>query len=267
MDHGPIDPDRETSACPRRMSASDGNCYVVKMRSSGPKSSFNEYVASGIAIIFGLPAAEPTVVHLGADLIRRTPALQGAQIKPGPYFATRYVTDAYDVDRNAGFSAQPEPVTNLEEIPSFVVFDILVNNTDRNDGNTLLAPSRDDEGRVVGYRYMLIDHGHCFGGPSWDSDTVSGLPYELAHVPWRTDDIESEKDFCGPAERMAGLSGEDVDKAREGLPGVWDVPADEYAALRKAVTSRSAGKVLDAIRANRRRFAGWYGKIDDWRDG
>ena len=267
MDHGPIDPEEETSTCPRRMSASDGNCYVVKMRNDGPKSNFNEYVASGIARIFGLPTAEPTVVHLGADLIRRTPALQGAQIEPGPYLATRYVRDAYDVGRNAGFSAQPEPVTNLEDVPSFVVFDILVNNKDRNDGNTLLAPSRDDEGRLVGYRYMLIDHGHCFGGPSWDSDTVSDLPYELAHVPWRTDGIEGEGGFCGPAERMAGLSGEDVDKAGGGLPGEWGVPADEYGALKEAVTSRSAGRMLGAIRANQSLFAGWYGRIDGWCDG
>lgn len=257
MDHGPIDPEEETSTCPRRMSASDGNCYVVKMRNGGPKSNFNEYVASGIAKIFRLPTAEPTVVHLGADFVRRMPALQGAQIEPGPYLATRYVRGAYDVGRNARFSAQPEQVTNLEDVPSFVVFDILVNNKDRNDGNTLLAPSRDDEGHLVGYRYMLIDHGHCFGGPSWDSDTVSDLPYELAHVPWRTDGVGGEGDFCDPAECMAGLSGKNVDKAREGLPDKWDVPAGEYEALRDAVTSRSAGRMLDAIRVNQGLFAGW----------
>lgn len=250
MDHGPIDPEEETSTCPRRMDASDGNCYVVKMRNGGPKSNFNEHVASGIARIFRLPTAEPTVVHLGADLIRRTPALQGAQIEPGPYLATRYVPGAYDMDGNAGFSAQPEPVTNLEEIHTFVVFDMLVNDKDRSGGNTLLAPSRDDKGRLVGYRYMLIDHGHCFGGPSWDSDTVSDLPYELAHVPWRADGVKGEGDFCDPAERMAGLSGEDVDKAGGGLPGEWDAPAGEYEALRDAVTSRSASKMLDATRAN-----------------
>lgn len=244
------------------MSASDGHCYVVKVRSGGPKPNFNEYVASGIAKAFGLPVAEPAVVHLGADFIRSAPALQDARIEPGPYFATRYMPDAHIADEEFGFKAQPEPITNLEEIPAFVVFDILVNNKDRNDGNTLLVPSRDDDGQHLGYRYVLIDHGHCFGGPSWDAETASDLPYELVHVPWPTDEIGGEGDFCGPADQMAGLQGKDVDKAKKNMPVEWDVPADEYDALKNAVASRSADRILGVIRANQRLFAGWHGRID-----
>ena len=50
MDYGPVAPDTETLTCPRRMGASDGFDYVVKVRDGGPKSLFNEYVAARIAV-------------------------------------------------------------------------------------------------------------------------------------------------------------------------------------------------------------------------
>ena len=258
LDMGPIRPGRETWAHPRRMMASDGNSYVVKIRNGADsKSFFNEFVASNIALRVGLPAAEPVVIHLGAELIGRSPDLKDAGIEPGAYYATRYLDDACAISDEQGLVVQPSSIANLEDVPALVIFDIFVHNTDRHGGNTLLVPSGGAR-----YRYLLIDHGHCFGGPDWGPDGASDLAYELAGVTWSTDGVTGESDFAAPAALMAGLGEADIDAARDGLPGEWDVPAEDYKALRGSMSSRRRDPMLDTVRANRPIFAGWRRAAD-----
>ena len=265
MDYGPVAPDTETLTCPRRMRASDGFDYVVKVRDGGPKSLFNEYVAAKIAQWAGLSVAEPAIVHLGAKFIERTPALRSDRVRPGPYFATKFYDKAYDVYDMAGPRPKPAAITNLEEVPGFVAFDVFVNNTDRNDGNTILVPSN---GGRAGYRYLLIDHGHCFGGPKWDSDTAADLPYEIADVPWQTGGTMGEVSFRDPVDKIARMNRDDMDRAKDGLPGEWDIPGGDYDALKNTMSSREPGKMLDAIRdaikSGKFRPAVRPGALDRW---
>lgn len=163
------------------MSANDGNDYVVKMPGSGnTRSFFNEFLAVNIARMAGLFAAEPAVVHVSGELIGRSPDLQAARALPGPHFATRHRRGVYTASGGMWLQIQPELIANLKDVPAFVVFDVLVHNTDRHGGNTLLVPSY---GGRLGCQCMLIDHGHCFSGPCRDHDTVSDMPYRLAGVP------------------------------------------------------------------------------------
>ena len=244
------------------MSANDGNDYVVKMPGSGnSKSFFNEFLAANIARMAGLFAAEPAVVNVGDELIGRSPDLQAARALPGPHFATRYRRGAYTTSGRIRLQIQPELIANLKDVPSFVVFDVLVHNTDRHGGNTLLVPS--DGGRP-GYQYMLIDHGHCFGGPYWNHDTVSDMAYKLAGVPWRTDSVAGIDDFAGPADRLTRLAAARIDEARSGLPGEWAIPADDYEALRCTLSSRRPNSILDAIKAGGDRLAGSRTTLDYW---
>ena len=260
MDYGPIVSDMETSTCPRRMAADDGHSYVVKMLDGGRKARFNEYVAANIARNVGLSVAEPVVVHIGSKFIGRTPGLQKADVSPGPYFATRFYK-AYDMHGRAGLRPRQPQITNLEEVPAFVAFDVFVHNRDRNDGNTLLVPSN---GGRAGYRYLIIDHGHCFGGPDWDSDTAASLPYETANIPWQTSAISGEGPFLDPIGKMAQTSQADVDSAKDGLPNDWDIDGDEYEALKRAMSSRDPHKMLGAIRSIKGLFPGWTDSLDRW---
>ena len=248
VDYGPVCPGRVTWARPRRVSASDGNFYVVKIRNgdNGSKSFFNEFVASNMALMAGLPAAEPVIIHLGAEFIETTEDLRNGQIEPGAYFATQYYSEAYAIGDGPGLLIRPSSIVNICDVPAFVVFDIFVHNKDRHGGNTMLIPQ--DGGRTR-YRYLLIDHGHCFGGPAWSADSVSDLPYELSGVPWHTDAIAGESDFVGPATRMALLGEPEIDAARDGLPDEWDVPIADYKALKNSMTSRRRGKMMGAVRA------------------
>lgn len=261
MDYGPVVPDMETLTCPRRMRANDGFDYVVKIRDGGPKSLFNEYVAANVAQWAGLSVAEPAIVYLDAKFIGRTPALQSSQTQPGPHFATRFYDRAYDTHDMAGPRPRTPAITNLDKVPAFVVFDVFVNNKDRNDGNTLLVPSN---GGRAGYHYLLIDHGHCFGGPDWDSDTAASLPYEIAGVPWQTDGIAGEDSFRDPVDRMAEMGLADMDRAKDGLPVEWDIPDGDYEALKSAMSSREPGKMMSAIMSSRIPPAARLGALDRW---
>lgn len=266
MDYGPLSPDSETWACPRRMSASDGNDYVVKISDNGSsKSFFNEFVAANIARMVGLPVAEPAVVHVGDKLVGRSPGLQAARVRPGPYFATRHCRGVYAASDLMSFRIPPEMITNLGDVPAFAVFDIFVHNTDRHGGNTLLVPS---SSKRSGWHYLLIDHGHCFGGPHWDHGTVSSMPYELEDVPWQTDKVTGPGDFVDSAKSMTDLSPDCIDKARSELPDEWNVTTRDYAALREALSSRRQDLILKAIRSSQGMFASWRKKgLDCWQDG
>lgn len=255
VDHGPLRHGKETWARPRRMSANDGNSYVVKVRNGeGSKSFFNEFVASNLARIIGLSAIEPVIINLSLGLIEDSRDLKSAQIKPGLYYATRYIEGAYTSTDDVEPSIQPHSVANIDEVPAFVVFDIFVHNTDRHGGNTLLIRSGTDRDR---YKYLLIDHGHCFGGPTWSADEAANIPYEIAGVPWFTDGITGEDDFRKHVVRMTNLDEGDIDAARVGLPDAWDVPASDYNALRCALSSRRPDLMLAAVRSGRAVFSGW----------
>ena len=259
-DHGPVCPGRMTWARPRRMSASDGNIYVVKIRNGGgaSKSFFNEFVAANIALMAGLPVAEPAIVNLGAEFIEDTEDLRDAQIEPGAYFATKYYDEAYAISDEEGLLIRPNLITNLDDVPAFIIFDIFVHNKDRNGGNTLLIPCASGGSS---YCYLLIDHGHCFGGPAWDSDSVSNLSYELAGVPWYTNSITGESDFVAPATQMARLGKADIDAARDGLPDEWGIPADDYNALKNSMAARSLDRMMETVRDNKSIFAVLKGTV------
>ena len=254
VDHGPVCPDRETWSRPRHIRASDGNEYVVKIRNggNGSKSFFNEFVASNIALMVGLPAAEPVIINLGAKFIDETEDLKNAQIEPGAYYATKYHDRAYTISDGERLRIRPSSIVNLDDVPAFVIFDIFVHNKDRNSGNTILIPLN---GGNSGYRYLLIDHGHCFGGPAWRVDSASDLAYELGGVLWYTNSVTDESDFVAPATQMARLSEADIDAARDGLPDEWDITTDEYKALRNSMSSRSLDMMLDTVRDNMSIFA------------
>lgn len=261
MDHGPVHPGKETWAKPRRMSASDGNYYVVKIRNGdGSRSFFNEFVGSKLARIVGLSAIEPVVINLNASLIEKSQGLKDSRIKPGQYYATKYFDGAYTASEEPGFMIKSTSIVNLDEVPSFVIFDIFVNNKDRHGGNVILIPS--DGG--PSYRYLLIDHGHCFGGPMWGPNEASNLPYELAGVPWYTGGITGEDDFRDSANRVAGLGEDDIDAARDGLPDAWDVPDSDYGMLKNTMLTRKPDMMLAVVRSGRASFTGWK-KIDGGR--
>ena len=261
MDYGPIVPNMETSTCPRRMAANDGHTYVVKICNGGPKARFNEYVAANIARNVGVPVAEPVIVHIDSKFIGRTSGLQKAKASPGPYFATRFYDKAYDMHSKAGPRPRQPQITNLEDVAAFVAFDVFVHNKDRNDGNTLLVPSN---GGRTGYRYILIDHGHCFGGPAWDSATAASLPYETADMPWQTGAIPGEATFRSPIEKMVQTSRADIDNARDGMPSDWGIHDDDYEVLKRAMSSRDPDKILDAIKSSKSHFPRWAGSLDGW---
>ena len=236
------------------MSANDGNDYVVKMPGSGSsKSFFNEFLAANIARMAGLSAAEPAVVNASGEPIGRSPDLQAARALPRPHFATRYRRGAYTTSGGMRLRIQPELIANLKDVPSLAVFDVLVHNTGRHGGNTLLVPSGD--GRP-GCQYMPIGRVHCFGGPYWNHDTVSDMPYKLAGVPWRTGSAAGTGDFAGPSDRLTLLDAARIDEARSRLPGERAMPANDYEALRCTLSSRRPNSILDVVKAGGDRLAG-----------
>lgn len=61
---------------------------------------------------------------------------------------------------------------------------------------------------------------------------------------------------------MARLGGADIDAARDGLPGEWDIPADDYEALKNSMSSRSQYMMLGVVRDNMSIFALLKGAAD-----
>ena len=156
----------------RRVLGEDEKEHLVKFNAGQDRTAINELVCNQMAECFELPVFEAVLANLNdehCDLING--AAEGAErVEPGEHFGTRFLQPFYTVDRyqNTFGDITQDCVANLHQVPDILGFDSLVQNSDRHCCNVcvLNAPT---PGKL---RYFIFDHGHAFGGPCWDAQSV-----------------------------------------------------------------------------------------------
>lgn len=149
--------------------ASDGRYYVTKFQNNPQhvRVLANEFLASRIGILLGLPMPEPQLVEVSDEFIKRfdlkiESAGHCVPFQAGLHLGSRYVADP---ERDILFDYLPESlfqrVVNKQDFARILAFDKWLGNCDgRQAVFTKKAGQR-------GYRATFIDQGYCFNAELW----------------------------------------------------------------------------------------------------
>lgn len=153
------------------MLASDGNYYVVKFQNcpQHPRVLANEFLATKIAVVLGLPMPDVCVMDVPESLIAQTPRLciettgKKYPCSNGLQLACRYAADLWqeqvlDHLPDAAFGK----VSNLHHLVQVLVFDKWACNCDSRQA--VFARFRNEQV----HRMTCIDQGFCFNAGEWN---------------------------------------------------------------------------------------------------
>lgn len=150
--------------------ASDTKPYVVKFMDN-PQHKFvpaNEWLASHLAVLLGLPVPHHAVVIVSDDFVRQSPGLtSGEGISERPYaaglqFGSEFVGGLLP-GRNIEFivPGQVPLVSNRQDFFGILAFDRWTCN---NDARQVVFVR---SGRSKSLQAYFVDYGNCFGSSTW----------------------------------------------------------------------------------------------------
>ncbi len=225
------------STNPFKVKASDGKIYVMKIRNDAcdGKTLLNELIAYRLAKLLDLPISNCCLINLKKEHIEGNIFnMAGINCMEGIGFASEYMQGSTRINPKI-----LESVINAEDIPSIILFDQLILNTDRSENDGNLYYDRKSK------KLMIIDHSHIFGGWStWDAHQIKNLikdpptviknlagknyhffiPYVSGHSP-----------FNKITKKINHLDGE-IDRLFDNIPIEWDISEEEIAVTRKFIS-------------------------------
>lgn len=162
--------------------ASDNYFYVTKFQNNPQDVRIlaNEYLATRLAALLGLPVPEVAIIDVPEWLIQNTRELSidlgGGMLVPcvsGLQFGSRYVADPLTT---SVFDYLPETmlkrVANIGDFAGVLVFDKWTGNS---DGRQAVFVK---QAKQRNYRAVFIDQGYCFNAGEWnfpDSTTAGSI--------------------------------------------------------------------------------------------
>jgi hypothetical protein len=151
--------------------ASDTHFYICKFQNNPQdiRILVNEYLATRLAALLGLPVPEVAIIDVPEWLIQNSPELKidigGGLLRPcasGPQFASRYVADPHTT---AVFDYLPgsilKQIANINDFPQVLAFDKWTGNA---DGRQAVFAKEPNQRR---YKAWFIDQGYCFNAGEW----------------------------------------------------------------------------------------------------
>ncbi len=210
------------------MASEDGSIFFVKFKENpqGIRVLVNELVANKIACLLDLPCPEGFIAELGERflLASKISPMDGKTISPGQHFCCRQIENIYHgVPRNL-----IPNVKNTKHFPGIILFDMFVNNSDRNsDGNYLIVNAKDNS-----YELCIIDHGHCFGNPVWDTTITDRVgTWSQSILPPMANYIRGFNPFQEYIEKVKTLSNKLFSSMVADIPNEWEINESERRAL------------------------------------
>lgn len=205
----------------------------------GPKEMASELIASTILHALGLRTPKVYLAYARADIFFA---------EKGPRVAGGRVVLAFerkgDPPLGQNWKATFFPPTVFERIfqnsnfGGTFAFDTWVANIDRHIFNLLLS----DDGGI-----HLIDHGHCFGGPSWSIESLvpsADYPNRMAHWLLRRLDRKQHKTFSEAILVLSKLADKvDLDSAAADAAAEAFLTDAEFQAMIRFLNERRIGLI------------------------
>lgn len=145
---------------------------------------------------------------------------------------------------DAGKSALVSEIAKWNDLGQLYAFDSWVANVDRNTGNFLFGGDNE---------YWIIDHGHCFTGPTWQPANLDpDVEYLNKLGLWVTQFLTLEqKKKCAKAARQFGveIDGFDAGETSQNSRISDLLPLQYVEALKEFLEKRTARVPFDASKA------------------
>ncbi len=221
---------------PHVIGASDGNDYLIKFKGNpqGTGVLVNEYVVNELVAKLGFEGGHGKIVVANAFFISNQPNLQTKNLQAGLQFASPYYKH-HDNFKEALL----DRMENRYKLPQVPILDTFICNDDRGSGNLLTIF---DDPAKLDCRFMLIDHGHAFGGPEWTEHTLKNLQNStkfFANVVSLTNIPRKMEVFEPFLLQLEALTSEEIQAIINSVPGDWGLrTADSKALLDFLVTRK-----------------------------
>lgn len=214
---------------PQLIRFDDGQNYVVKFKNnhSGTRILVNEYIASRLAELLGLPVPAFKTISIPRSFIEQNPIIP-SRFKGGNQFATLFIPGCTPLNRNLHTPTQVQ-IVNRDALAGMVVFDKWIGNTDRKDNNLLLQPV----GKGA-YQVIMIDHGRCFSDAKWTVKTLRKMP-DMGKIlkihQWCASYFKSPRELVLAADRIVSLPEDMIYQVVHSIPEDWEVSGVEREAV------------------------------------
>ncbi|HXZ13302.1 MAG TPA: HipA family kinase [Candidatus Sulfotelmatobacter sp.] len=239
---------QQTASRPHVLTGDDGNNYVVKFQRdcAVDRTLVNEQVVGAIAETLTVPFPGIAHVRISADLVANSPELAALNLVAGLYLGSRELPLAFDLNRVA-VQDVVQKIVNRDEAAGAIAMDTYVWNTDRNNaGNLLVEPTQE----AHKYRFYVIDHGHCFGGPNWTELQLGVQAPQAYNIPTHAV-LRSLADAAANGEywlaQIEALPELELDQIVDDVPAEWNFQAGSNRVLKEYLRERKAYTRRDAI--------------------
>jgi hypothetical protein len=123
-------------------------------------------------------------------------------------------------------------LTNLDQVPSLIAFDIYVCNQDRHDANIVIQKVSPVLDR---FAFWLIDHGHALAGPYASASQFTGDNHDasryLRHNAILREQVRSYSDFKPFLTRLEDMSETALAEIEQAVVREWRPQPDETSLL------------------------------------
>ncbi|VBB06935.1 Hypothetical protein LUCI_2177 [Lucifera butyrica] len=222
---------------PQFFRADDGKTYVVKMNYNKINSKVlaNEFLATKFAEFMDLRCFPPyDMIEINEQLLQENKQLIELGVIAGHHFAYQFLDHTSYVSRH-----NLDKIVNTTEMAGVILFDHILQNSDRNSNkkNLLLRPED------AGYRIYAIDNSHLFGSGRWTLDSLTNLSTKIKIFSRFTygrflRNYLSPQDFIPYLEKVKVLSNETIDTFVREIPTEWLPNTEERKVLANHLKTR-----------------------------
>lgn len=241
------------------LECNDGRTYAVKFfQQTSDKAVTNEFLGSTLAVELSLPTTNMILVRLSQEFIELAADLRSRNIRAGVHVGNERVANAFDFDEPIAKNL-PEgtAIVNAADLPGIIVFDNWLLNGDRNNvGNNLLQSVGSNS-----FKYVMVDFGHCFEGPSWTAASLVQAQSNSNIVPlfpFIAKEVVNHQSLEPFLSRLSAIGNQRIDEIVDSIPSEWGITAPESGALKDFLKYRRdaiRGVLYDPVRRNN--FPNW----------
>lgn len=224
---------------PYLIKCSDNNSYVAKFPGNpdGTRVLINEYVCAELAKLLGLPIPRYKLVKEN-NINKFENNLTDIKMINGTIFCSEWLDKSTKLP---GYYILTK-INNKIDAIKILIFDVLIGNNDRNEGNLLINFKNNS--------LVMIDHSHVFIKESlWDEITLKdliGAPIDLSKMNKVTFEnlklclndrnyIEFIPDYI---ENIKSIDSDKIDKILNGIPSDWTISISEKQSLKEFILDR-----------------------------
>lgn len=236
-------PDRPKKGAsePLFMLCDDGKDYLVKLpKADWPRALVNETVGAELLARLRLPSPTPAIVGVSPQLVAASDTLRRRGIGPGDYFGTERIPNVIDLSDAVARQLHPSMIENRAQASGVIAFDNLIRNTDRNDGNALLAGVKDTPGPR--FHLFAIDHGLILTGQAWTAESLRAASPEQVIAPchpFLASCVWGLGEFDDPCREIEGLGVDAIRTSVLTVPRSWPLTDLEREAIIDFIVARS----------------------------